>query len=81
VQVPTTRREVAEVLPALPVQGHHLAVQDRLLDRQLLTDPVAKLLEPLEDVPPLGPEVTFTLCGTDDLKPIGFGVSWGIEVS
>ena len=39
-EVPTTRPEVTEVLSALAVECHHLAVEDRLLDRQLLTDPV-----------------------------------------
>lgn len=35
----------------------HLSVQDRLLDGELLADPVVELLESLEDVPPLGPEM------------------------
>jgi hypothetical protein len=57
-QVSTARREVVEVLSALAVERYHLAVQDCFLDWQDLTGPVAELLEPLEDVPPLGPEVT-----------------------
>jgi hypothetical protein len=53
VQVPAPGQQVAEVLPAFAVQRHDLAVEDGLLDRELLTDPVAELLESLEDVPPL----------------------------
>jgi len=36
---------MAEVLPAIAVEGHHLAVEDRFLDRQFLPHPVAKLPE------------------------------------
>ena len=38
VKVPTAGREVAEVLSALAVECHHLAVQDGFLNRQFLTD-------------------------------------------
>jgi hypothetical protein len=57
-QVPTPRPEISEVLSAFAIEGHHLAVQDGLLQRQLLPQPVAQLLESLEDVSLLGTEMT-----------------------
>jgi hypothetical protein len=58
VEVPAASQQVAEVLPALAVQGHHLAVQDRLLDRQLFPDPIAEFLEALQKASLLGQKVT-----------------------
>ena len=55
-EIPAAGDEVAEVLPAVCVQGNDLPVQDDLFDRQLHTDPVAELVEPLQVVPPLGLE-------------------------
>jgi hypothetical protein len=57
VEVPAASQQIPKVLAALAVQRHHLTVEDRLLDRQLLLHPVAELLESLEDVAALGPEV------------------------
>ena len=50
--------EVAEILPALAIECHYLAVQDCLLHGQLLPHPIAEFLKSLEDVPALGPEMT-----------------------
>jgi hypothetical protein len=58
VEIPAAGHDGAQVLAALAVERHHLAVQDRLLDRQFLPHPVAELLKPLEDASPLGPEMT-----------------------
>jgi hypothetical protein len=76
VQIPTACPEIAEVLPALTVQHHHLAVQDRLLDRQLLPDPVAEVLESLEDVSSLGPEMTAV---PGDVQQPAVPVVFGLE--
>jgi hypothetical protein len=40
-------------LPAVAVQCDHLTIQDELLDGEFFPDPIAELLEVLEDVPPL----------------------------
>jgi hypothetical protein len=58
-EVPAAGHEVAEVLPALAIERHHLAVEDRLFDRQLFPHPTAEILKPLEDIAPLGPEPAF----------------------
>jgi hypothetical protein len=56
VQVAAAGQEVPEVLPALAVERHHLPIQDRLLDRQALPNPVAELVEAPQQVPPFGPD-------------------------
>src|SRR3954468_1002535 len=57
-KVATPGQQSAEILPALRIERHHLTVQDRLLDRKLLTDPVAEILESAEHVAALGAKVT-----------------------
>jgi hypothetical protein len=75
-QVSTARREVAEVLPALAVERHHLTVQDRLFHWQFFPDPVAEFRELLKDVPPLGLEMT-TL--PRDVQQAAVAVVLGLE--
>jgi hypothetical protein len=65
VQVPAAGGEVAKVLPAFAVERHDLAVEDRLLNRQFLADPIAELLESFEDVPTLRPKVAALRCDVE----------------
>src|SRR5262245_56047957 len=75
-EIASAFQQGAKILPPLRVERHDLAVQDRLLHRQLLTDPVAEILKSAEHVAALGAKVTVA---TGDVEEAAEAVVLGLE--
>jgi hypothetical protein len=75
-EIPAAGQQVTKVLPAFAVERNHLTVKNCFLDRQLLAHPIAKLLESLEDAPPLRAEVAAL---ARDVEEAAVAVILGLE--
>jgi hypothetical protein len=59
-QVPAAGHQRTEVLAAVLVEGHDLAVEDDVTHPELLANPITELVEPMEDVPTLRLELALS---------------------
>ena len=77
VQVAPARHQVAEALPALGIERHDLAIEDRLGPAQLRADPVCQLGEAVEQGALLRSEIGSVL--TAEVEQAAKAVVLGLE--